>query len=91
MSPPKPSKETSFLIVGAGTIGLSTALHLSNRGYKNIVVLDRGTAVPSVYSAGNDLNKIVRADYEDAFYATHALVSFPLNPSPTTILITVQT
>ncbi|KAF2865407.1 sarcosine oxidase [Massariosphaeria phaeospora] len=67
------SKETSFLIVGAGTFGLSTALHLTNRGYKNIVVLDRGDDVPSAFSAGNDVNKIVRADYEDPFYATHAL------------------
>ncbi|CAO2658033.1 Nn.00g072930.m01.CDS01 [Neocucurbitaria sp. VM-36] len=73
MSSPRPSQHTSFLIVGAGTIGLSTALHLSDRGYKNIVVLDRGASIPSAYSAGNDLNKIVRADYEDAFYATHAL------------------
>jgi sarcosine oxidase/L-pipecolate oxidase len=66
--------ETSFLIVGAGTIGLSTALHLTERGYKNITVLDRGDGVPSAYSAGNDENKIVRADYEDPFYASKALV-----------------
>lgn len=78
MSGSAPPKETFFLIVGAGTIGLSTALHLSDRGHKNIVILDRGTSVPSGYSAGNDLNKIVRADYEDAFYAEHALVcNFP--------------
>lgn len=67
------SKETSFLIVGAGTIGLSTALHLTERGYTNITVIDKDR-VPSQYSAGNDLNKIVRADYEDHFYAKHALV-----------------
>jgi sarcosine oxidase/L-pipecolate oxidase len=77
MSPSNTSKQPSVLIVGAGAIGLSTALHLSNRNYKNIVVLDRGTTIPSAYSAGNDLNKIVRADYEDAFYASHALVSLP--------------
>ncbi|KAJ4366154.1 hypothetical protein N0V83_007789 [Neocucurbitaria cava] len=73
MASPKPSEQTSFLIVGGGTIGLSTALHLSDRGYKHIVVLDRGDSIPSSFSAGNDLNKIVRAEYEDAFYATHAL------------------
>lgn len=67
------SKNTSFLIVGAGTIGLSTALHLTQQGYKYVTVIDRD-AVPSPYSAGNDLNKIVRADYEDHFYAGHALV-----------------
>jgi sarcosine oxidase/L-pipecolate oxidase len=70
-------KDTSFLIVGGGTIGLSTALHLTERGYKNITVLDRGDSIPSAYSAGNDVNKIVRADYEDPFYATHALVGLP--------------
>ncbi|KAF2650092.1 sarcosine oxidase [Lophiostoma macrostomum CBS 122681] len=64
---------TSFLIVGAGTIGLSTALHLTKRGYKDITLLDRGDSIPSAYSAGNDENKIVRADYEDPFYATKAL------------------
>jgi sarcosine oxidase/L-pipecolate oxidase len=67
-------QQTSFLIVGGGTIGLSTALHLSDRGYNNIVVLDRGEDIPSPFSAGNDVNKIVRADYEDEFYASHALV-----------------
>ena len=72
--------DTSFLIVGGGTIGLSTALHLSDRGYENITVLDRGESIPSAFSAGNDVNKIVRADYEDGYYATHALVriSIPL-------------
>ncbi|KAF2679372.1 FAD dependent oxidoreductase [Lentithecium fluviatile CBS 122367] len=72
--PQKPVQNgTSSLIVGGGTIGISIALHLSDRGYKNITVLDRGEDIPSAYSAGNDVNKIVRADYEDAFYATHAL------------------
>jgi sarcosine oxidase / L-pipecolate oxidase len=69
-----PSRDATILIVGAGTIGLSTALHLTDQGYKNITVIDR-EIVPSVYSAGNDLNKIVRADYEDHFYAGHALVN----------------
>ena len=69
-----PPIDTTFLIVGAGTIGLSTALHLTDHGYKNITVIDR-EVVPSPYSAGNDLNKIVRADYEDHFYAGLALVS----------------
>lgn len=70
------SRDSSFLIVGAGTIGLSTALHLSSRGYNNITILDRGESIPSAHSAGNDENKIVRADYEDPFYATKALVRF---------------
>lgn len=49
---------TSILIVGCGTWGSSTALHLARRGYKNVTVLDP-YEVPSAISAGNDVNKIV--------------------------------
>lgn len=68
-----PSKDSSILIVGAGVFGLSTALHLARDGYTNVTVLDR-EAVPSQFSAGTDLNKIVRAEYEDPFYTELALV-----------------
>jgi sarcosine oxidase/L-pipecolate oxidase len=74
MSETPPTKDHSTLIVGAGVFGLSTALHLAQDGYTNITVLDRAP-VPSPYSAGNDLNKIVRAEYEDPFYTELALVS----------------
>ncbi|RDL33048.1 uncharacterized protein BP5553_08487 [Venustampulla echinocandica] len=66
------AKNASILIVGGGVFGLSSALQLSKNGYTNITVIDR-EAVPSPYSAGNDLNKIVRAEYEDPFYAKLAL------------------
>ncbi|KAL5316008.1 hypothetical protein ACEPPN_016882 [Leptodophora sp. 'Broadleaf-Isolate-01'] len=69
------TKESSILIVGAGVFGLSTALHLAQDGFTNIKVLDRAT-IPSPYSAGNDLNKIVRAEYEDPFYTELALVCY---------------
>lgn len=49
---------SSILIIGAGTWGCSTALHLARRGYKNIKVLDPYT-VPSQIAAGNDVNKIM--------------------------------
>lgn len=49
---------SAILIVGAGTWGSSTALHLARRGYKKITVLDP-YPVPSAISAGNDVNKIV--------------------------------
>lgn len=62
-STPDP-KTTSVLIVGCGTWGASTALHLARRGYKNVTVLDP-YEVPSRISAGNDINKIVRMKYED--------------------------
>lgn len=47
-----------ILIIGGGTWGSSTALHLARRGYINVTVLDAYDA-PSAISAGNDINKIV--------------------------------
>ncbi|KAF7190049.1 L-pipecolate oxidase [Pseudocercospora fuligena] len=64
----------SVLIVGGGTFGTSTAHHLSQRGYKNVTVLDR-SAPPSNEAAGNDINKIIRADYPDRIYADLATES----------------
>ncbi|RSL84827.1 hypothetical protein CEP52_016329 [Fusarium oligoseptatum] len=66
-------KDTSILIVGAGTFGLSAALDFSLNGYRNITVLDKGSDIPSPYSAGCDLNKTIRAEYEDDFYTSLAL------------------
>lgn len=51
------SHSSSILIVGAGTWGCSTALHLARRGYENVTVLDP-YPVPSPISAGNDVNKV---------------------------------
>ncbi|KAJ9629990.1 hypothetical protein H2204_008794 [Knufia peltigerae] len=51
------SHSSSILIIGAGTWGVSTALHLARRGYTNVTVLDEYPQ-PSQISAGNDLNKI---------------------------------
>lgn len=66
-------KAEHILIVGAGTFGLSTAFELANNGYSNITVLERASTIPSPFSAGCDLNKIVRAEYEDRFYTDLAL------------------
>ncbi|KAH8664732.1 fructosyl peptide oxidase [Xylariales sp. PMI_506] len=56
------SRFTTKVIVvgGGGTIGSSTALHLLRAGYTpgNITVLDT-YPIPSLQSAGNDLNKIM--------------------------------
>ncbi|EXJ86148.1 hypothetical protein A1O1_06518 [Capronia coronata CBS 617.96] len=52
------SPESTILIVGAGTWGTSTALHLARRGYTSVTVLDP-YPVPSPISAGNDLNKML--------------------------------
>ncbi|KAF7594423.1 hypothetical protein BBP40_009243 [Aspergillus hancockii] len=52
------TKSSSILVIGAGTWGASTALHLGRRGYTNVSVLDP-YPVPSPISAGNDVNKII--------------------------------
>jgi sarcosine oxidase/L-pipecolate oxidase len=68
-------KDAPIAILGAGAWGLSTALHLNTAGYTNITVFDHSQTIPSQHSAAWDLNKIVRAEYEDPFYAKLALVS----------------
>ncbi|KAG0146694.1 hypothetical protein CROQUDRAFT_44052 [Cronartium quercuum f. sp. fusiforme G11] len=61
-------RSKSILIVGGcGTFGLSTAWHLSQRGYTNIICLDRWS-YPSKSSAGYDRNKIVRTAYAEPIY-----------------------
>ena len=67
------NSNSSILIVGAGTFGLSTAYHLAKAGYKSVTVLEKSSAIPPEDSAGNDLNKIIRAEYEDPFYTDLAL------------------
>jgi sarcosine oxidase/L-pipecolate oxidase len=62
-------------VIGGGAWGLSTALHLRNAGYKDINVFERSASIPSKHSAAYDLNKIVRAEYEDEFYTQLGLVS----------------
>lgn len=61
-------KETEIIVIGGGgTFGASTALELARRGYKHVLALDPYPC-PSKWSAGNDLNKIVRTEYADPFY-----------------------
>ncbi|KAJ9623569.1 hypothetical protein H2203_005831 [Taxawa tesnikishii (nom. ined.)] len=61
--------QPSVLIVGAGIFGASTAYHLSRQSPSpSITVLDR-TPSPPEPAASNDINKIIRADYSERFYA----------------------
>jgi sarcosine oxidase/L-pipecolate oxidase len=76
------SKQSPIKIVGGGAWGMSTALHLNLAGYSDITVFERGEKVPSPYSAAWDINKIVRAEYEDPFYTDLALVSLFGNHIP---------
>ncbi|KAK5116545.1 hypothetical protein LTR85_009170 [Meristemomyces frigidus] len=63
---------SKVIIVGAGVFGLSTALRLSKRGYRNIHIFDRQPYHNNGYSflqgadaASADENKILRASYAD--------------------------
>lgn len=61
-------KQIEIIVIGGGgTFGASTALELARRGYKHVLALDLYPC-PSDWSAGNDLNKIVRIEYADPFY-----------------------
>lgn len=56
---------STILVIGAGTWGASTALHLARRGYTNVRVFD-AYPQPSAISAGNDVNKIVNfSEYQN--------------------------
>lgn len=53
-----------MLVVGGGVFGASTALELARLGHR-VTVLDKsadGNAADN--AASNDLNKIIRADYD---------------------------
>lgn len=56
----------------SGTFGISTAYHLAKRGYTNIRCIDRHP-LPSLDSAGYDLNKIIRTEYDEPLYTKLAL------------------
>jgi hypothetical protein len=74
-------KTEPILIVGGGAFGLSTVVHLLKAGYKDITVLDKDDEIPSQWSAANDLNKIVRAEYEDPLYQDLTVVSHSITLS----------
>ncbi|KAE8222109.1 hypothetical protein CF319_g4642 [Tilletia indica] len=60
----------SFLIIGAGVFGASTALHLKKHfPHASVTILERSQQTsPAPDAASSDLNKIIRADYaDDAF------------------------
>ncbi|TQN64484.1 L-saccharopine oxidase [Colletotrichum shisoi] len=71
-SNPSLSKNSSIVIIGAGTFGISTAYFLAKRDYTNIKCLDRHPP-PSPDSAGYDLNKIIRTEYDEPLYTELAL------------------
>jgi sarcosine oxidase/L-pipecolate oxidase len=69
------SKNEHIVIIGGGAFGLSTAFELSQQGYTDITVFEKDEEIPSRWSAANDLNKIMRAEYEDPWYTELGVVS----------------
>ncbi|KAE8443743.1 hypothetical protein EG329_001423 [Mollisiaceae sp. DMI_Dod_QoI] len=73
MTPSQPTPY-SYLIVGSGVFGASTAYHLSKTHPKaSIALIDRSESYPCELAASHDINKIVRADYGNEFYCKLAL------------------
>lgn len=72
-----PGTMSSFLIIGAGNFGASTALSLARRGGGRKVVLVDSEPFPSARSASHDVNKIVRDDYPDLLYMRMLLRAMP--------------
>ncbi|KGQ03341.1 L-pipecolate oxidase [Beauveria bassiana D1-5] len=69
------SKNDSYIIIGAGVFGVSTALHLIKK-YPNasVTLVDRDAFdADSRVAASWDWNKVVRADYDDIVYCQLAL------------------
>lgn len=62
----------SYIIIGAGVFGASTALRLIQQNPSaKILLIDR--AIPHHESASWDWSKVVRADYTDILYCRLAL------------------
>lgn len=59
---------SSYIIIGAGVFGASTALHLSKQKPAPTIVLVDRAPYPCPIAASHDINKIVRSDYGDIFY-----------------------
>lgn len=59
---------SSYIVVGAGVFGASTALSLSREKPAPTVILIDRAPFPCPIAASHDINKIVRSDYSDIFY-----------------------
>lgn len=62
--------DSTILIIGAGTFGVSTAWHLSqnHNDPSKVTIIDRQASPPSL-SAAADINRIITADYDSPLYS----------------------
>lgn len=69
------SEALSYIIVGAGVFGVSTAYHLIQRyPHASVTIVDRDAYDAETRVAASwDWNKVVRADYDDIVYCQLAL------------------
>jgi len=51
------SSHEKIVIIGAGCFGISTAYHLSQRGFTDITVIDRSDSLPAKDASSNDFNR----------------------------------
>jgi sarcosine oxidase / L-pipecolate oxidase len=64
---------SSYIVVGAGVFGASTAYHLIKKyPLARVILIDR-TPFPSQVGASWDWNKVIRADYTSILYMEKAL------------------
>jgi len=68
---PPVGPDDPIVIVGAGVFGLSTALDLTKRGYRNVTVLDRYLP-PAVDGSSVDISRVIRVEYADPLYGKMA-------------------
>lgn len=54
---PRLTPSSKIVIIGSGCFGVSTALHLLRRGYKDVTILDRSPILPAPDAASTDINK----------------------------------
>lgn len=79
----QPHRESSLLIIGAGTFGTSLAVHASKAcaGGSHITIIDRWSPDASVHdknAAAVDINRIIRTDYASPLYSrlAHEAIHF---------------
>jgi sarcosine oxidase/L-pipecolate oxidase len=66
------SPKSTYLIVGFGVFGASTALALAQK-YPDALITIVDRAIPHRFTASWDWSKIIRADYADLLYVKLAL------------------